>query len=119
MHQACRFRHLVDLAGGIDNLDLTDAKIYRAWKDFLFEILMEMEELGLMKSIETYPLGQVEKDSLCPVCHWTAGQDGPVSGEALLKEWRALLLEFFRDFQVEGLIRIVCPPEDKKKYNSP
>lgn len=59
--QAYRMRQLVYLADGIDQLQLSELKIYKAWKDFFFQCLCEMEELDLLKSIRTYPLGIISE----------------------------------------------------------
>jgi hypothetical protein len=55
--QAYRIRELVYLSDGIEQLQLSELRIYKAWKDFFFQCLCEMEELDLLKSIRTYPLG--------------------------------------------------------------
>ena len=59
--QAYRIRQLVYLADGIDQLQLSDLRMYKAWKDFFFQCLCEMEELDLLKSIRTYPLGIISQ----------------------------------------------------------
>lgn len=59
--QAYRMRQLVYLADGIDQLQLSELRIYKAWKDFFFQCLCEMEELDLLKSIRTYPLGIISE----------------------------------------------------------
>lgn len=57
--QVGRIKMLLYLADGQGSLQLSDTRIYRAWKEFFFESLCEMEELGLLKSIRTYPLGSM------------------------------------------------------------
>lgn len=55
--QMGRIKMLLYLADGRESLQLSDMRIYRAWKELFFDSVCEMEELGLLKSIRTYPLG--------------------------------------------------------------
>lgn len=55
--QARHIKMLLYLADGHESLQLSDMRTYRAWKEFFFQSICEMEELGLLKSIRTYPLG--------------------------------------------------------------
>ena len=57
--QTGRIKMLLYLADGHESLQLSDLRIYRAWKEFFFESVCEMEELGLLRSIRTYPVSPV------------------------------------------------------------
>lgn len=54
--QRGHIKMLLYLADGHESLQLSDLRIYRAWKEFFFESVCEMEELGLLRSIRTYPV---------------------------------------------------------------
>ena len=73
--QAYRMRQLAYLADGIEQLQLSEVRIYKAWKDFFPQCLCEMEELDLLKSIRTYPLGIItDLDGSEPECDGSAVQ---------------------------------------------
>lgn len=68
-----RIKTLLYLADGQESLQLSDKKNYNGWKAFLYEVLCEMEELGLLKSIITYPsrlIGEKEYHQSKTVENW-------------------------------------------------
>jgi hypothetical protein len=71
--QERRIKTLLYLADGQESLQLSDKKNYDGWKAFLYEVLCEMEELGLLKSIITYPsrlIGEKEYQQSKTVENW-------------------------------------------------
>lgn len=66
--QTGRIKMLLYLADGHESLQLSDLRIYRAWKEFFFESVCEMEELGLLRSIRTYPVSPPGSMSMS-CCH--------------------------------------------------
>lgn len=56
--QAHRIKRLLYLSDGLESLQLSEVRFYKEWKDFFFHSICEMEELGLLTSIRTYPLGR-------------------------------------------------------------
>lgn len=71
--QERRIKTLLYLADGQESLQLSDKKNYDGWKAFLYEVLCEMEEFGLLKSIITYPsrlIGEKEYQQSKTVENW-------------------------------------------------
>ena len=96
--QERRIKTIPELTDGGEFLQLSNQKVYEAWKAFLYKVLLEIEELGL----KSHRLEQVSSIS----------DDTRIPGHLNLNDARAPLREPFANManmEVKGANRYLVP----------
>ena len=61
--QERRIKTIPELTDGRELLQLSNQKVYEAWKAFLYKVLFEIEELGLLKSHRPKQVSSISDDT--------------------------------------------------------